>query len=192
MNTNNEIWKFIPNTKERYQVSNLGNVKSLTNLDKIVIMKTRTDPRGYQMVNLWVEGKRKTYRLHILVMLAFYGATPKGKEIDHKDGNKKNNTKDNLQYLSSRENVTKAQLKCKSSNLPTGVRVGSATTYSASIRYKKERYYLGTEKTPKLAHERYLAALEQINNGTFEINNFRANYNKRQNSTQTQPKQNNY
>jgi len=188
MNTNNEIWKFIPNTKDRYQASSLGRIKSLTK-DVHVIMKARTDKGDYNMVNLWMDGKRKTYRVHVLVMLAFVGETPKGKQIDHKDENKGNNSLDNLQFLSCRKNVTKAQLKSKKSDYPTGVSVSSKHAYRSMIIYQKYKYHLGVDKTPEQASERYQEALRQINNGTFEIKAFRANYKKRQNSTQTQHKQ---
>ena len=62
-----EIYKPIPNTNDRYFVSNLGNVKTFKKYSEGLVLSPRIDGGGYQMVNLWHEEKRKTYRLHILV-----------------------------------------------------------------------------------------------------------------------------
>lgn len=66
---------------------------------------------GYLCVNLYKDGKKKNYRVHRLVAMA-YLPNPEGKpEIDHLDRNRKNNDVSNLTWVTSAEN--KANADCK-------------------------------------------------------------------------------
>lgn len=168
-----ERYKEIPNTKGRYFASNYGNIKSFTKYENGLVLSPRTDKANYQMVNLWMDGKRKTYRVHILVCLAWVGATPKGKNIDHIDGNKQNNNLENLQWLTARQNVVKAQTLSKKSNFPTGISRQPPNSYRAMIRHGKEKYHLGSSKDLSVCVALYEKALDQINKGVFNISNFR-------------------
>ena len=112
-----EIWKDIPGFEGYYQVSNKGNVKSLSrfvNKGKGVFWKEgKTLSKiktacGYYKVDLKVNGKRITRKIHRFVALAFL---PKieGKEIiNHKDGNPINNNVENLEWCTHKENVKHA------------------------------------------------------------------------------------
>jgi len=61
---------------------------------------------GYMCVDLRKDGKPYKKRVHVLVMLAFFGEKPKGKtDVNHKDGNKQNNNISNLEYCSRSENM---------------------------------------------------------------------------------------
>lgn len=68
-----EIFKDIPNYEDMYQVSNLGNVKSLGNNKnrKDKILKISLDGSGYKKVSLCKNSKIKTIRVHQLVSMAF-------------------------------------------------------------------------------------------------------------------------
>lgn len=57
------------------------------------------------------DGKSTTYRLHKLVALAFVANPYHYDQIDHKDGNKLNNSADNLEWVSIVENLKRARLK---------------------------------------------------------------------------------
>lgn len=57
---------------------------------------------GYRQVKLFKNGKRYTKNVHRLVL-----GEP-SKDVDHKDGNKANNNRKNLQQLSHKDNVKKA------------------------------------------------------------------------------------
>jgi hypothetical protein len=168
-----ERYKEIPNTNGRYFASNYGNIKSFTKHENGLVLSPRTDAANYQMVNLWMDGERKTYRVHILVCLAWVGATPKGKNIDHIDGNKQNNNLENLQWLTARQNVAKAQIAAKKSNLPTGISLQPPNSYRAVIRHGKGRYHLGSSKDLSVCVALYDKALDQINKGTFDILHFK-------------------
>lgn len=70
-------------------------------------MKTRNRAgTEYQIINLTLEsGKKKTYRLHRLVMMAFQPVdNMEDMEVNHKDGNKLNNSLDNLEWCTASYN----------------------------------------------------------------------------------------
>jgi hypothetical protein len=109
-----EIFKDIKGYEGIYQVSNMGNVKSL----KRVIMRSDNRPRtipekikvatedhGYKKVGLHdKDGNSKTYTIHRLVMKTFVHESDL--YVDHIDGNKANNRLDNLRYVTNSENLT--------------------------------------------------------------------------------------
>ncbi|NEN87948.1 MAG: HNH endonuclease [Okeania sp. SIO3H1] len=92
-----------------FLVSSLGSVVSATwpeREDTYKPLKQRSDGRGYLCVDIpRVNNKRPvTKKVHILVMEAFVGQTPKGYHIDHKDHDKTNNRIDNLRWREIGEN----------------------------------------------------------------------------------------
>lgn len=100
-----EIWKSIENGF--YEVSNLGRVRRAkpgpgTYIGRLIKLTVRSD--GYVSVELFGRPNRKHYFLHQLVAMAFIGPCPRGKEVNHEDGNKQNCTWDNLTYMTRKEN----------------------------------------------------------------------------------------
>lgn len=69
-----------------------------------VIVRFRSDGRGYLCCDIKINGKRRTKKVHQLVMEAFKGPTPAGYHIDHVNGVKIDNRLDNLQFRPDREN----------------------------------------------------------------------------------------
>lgn len=70
-------------------------------------MKTRNRAgTEYQIINFsTVDNKKQTFRLHRLVMMAFNPVENMDElEVNHKDGNKKNNKLENLEWCTSSEN----------------------------------------------------------------------------------------
>ena len=106
-----EEWRDIKGYEGLYQVSNTGKVKSLgngksnnSNNNKERILKGKED-KGYLKVNLYKDGKRKSYLVHVLVATAFL-ENPEGyTELNHKDEDKTNNCVENLEYCSRSYNV---------------------------------------------------------------------------------------
>lgn len=111
----NELWIDIPNYVGYYQVSNLGRVKGLQReafngvgnytIKSRILRQHVAGKMGYVCVSLCKDGKPKTFRVHVLVALAFLGDRPEGHHIGHLDANPKNNEISNLQYLTVKENI---------------------------------------------------------------------------------------
>ena len=105
-----EIWKDIKGYVGLYQVSNLGRFKSLPRNTKNQykykerILKLSEDKDGYLLVNL----NRKTFRSHVIVAQTFIKNDDNKPQINHIDGNKKNNNVDNLEWVTNRENIIHA------------------------------------------------------------------------------------
>lgn len=103
-----EVYKPIKGYEGLYEVSNLGNVKSLSKIRGRAFTAERLlKPRivnGYVMVTLCKESKRFNASVHRLIAEAFI-PNPENKEtINHIDGNKQNNSIDNLEWATQREN----------------------------------------------------------------------------------------
>lgn len=95
-----EIWKDIPNYENLYQVSNLGNIKSLYNN---IILKPSVDRYGYVRFSATKNKKQKTLRIHRVVMEVF-NPIKESMQINHIDGNKTNNAITNLEWCTDSEN----------------------------------------------------------------------------------------
>lgn len=107
-----EIWKDIQGYEGLYQVSNLGQVKSLakfkgTNYKQFIaerIMKQKDNGFGYLTVGIRRSGKSTTTYIHRLVAQAFIPNPDNLPEVNHIDGNKLNNAADNLEWCDRAEN----------------------------------------------------------------------------------------
>lgn len=96
-----EILKDIEGYEGLYQISNLGNVKSLISNK---ILKPKKDKDGYLMVNLYKQGKVKTYKIHRLVTQAFIENPNNYLEVNHRDEDKTNNYVTNLEWCTREYN----------------------------------------------------------------------------------------
>ena len=104
-NLENEQWLPIEGYED-YEVSNYGRVKSLGNdkTRKEKILKPNTNKDGYQLVQLWKDGKPKTFQVHRLVAIAFIPNPNNYEQVNHKDENKCNNHVDNLEWCDRKYN----------------------------------------------------------------------------------------
>lgn len=117
-----EIWKDIKNYEGKYQVSNLGRVKSLKrykeNYSKLQLVPEKIlaqadNGNGYKFVSLWKDSKQKMYYIHRLVAETFIPNEHDLKQVNHKDGIKNNNSILNLEWCSCSENQKHAYKKLK-------------------------------------------------------------------------------
>ena len=99
----NEIYKDIKGYEGKYQVSNLGNVKSLHygNTTKEKLLKPVLHKDGYLFVSL---GHDNTKAIHRLVAETFIPNLNNMPIVNHKDENKQNNSVDNLEWCSYKYN----------------------------------------------------------------------------------------
>lgn len=111
-----EIWLDIPGYELKYQISNLGSVRSYYREQEFIarwgvakmrfpaknlkISRTKT---GYCYVALSSDGVQKKHLIHRLVLLAFVG--PSDLQVNHIDGKKDNNALGNIEYVTCLENL---------------------------------------------------------------------------------------
>ena len=115
---NVEMWVDIRNYEGRYQVSNMGRVKSLARVrrgkagadvpvpEKIMALTTKKDTgrtKPYVEIRLRDGGPRtkpcKAFLVHRLVADAFIKPLEKGEQVDHKNGIHGDNRVENLRVL---------------------------------------------------------------------------------------------
>jgi len=89
-----------------------------------------------------------------------------GKEIDHIDGDGLNNRKENLRFVTHRQNLQNRR-DTKSIHQPGVWLKRSPDKWQAMIRINGIRRYLGTFPTEKLASDAYNLALQNI--GEFRV-----------------------
>ena len=109
-----EVWKDIPNYEGFYQVSNLGNVKSMQRTKKhsynsIAQLKEKMlrpqNTNGYLFVRLSKNNEIKRYLVHRLVALTFIPNPNDYLEVNHIDENSLNNNVENLEWCSHKYNI---------------------------------------------------------------------------------------
>jgi len=93
-----ENWKFIPGTVEKYMISDYGRVKSFSTNPEGKILK-QSSTKGFKSVCVRINGKRKTVLVHKLTAMAFVPKGPHDDMVVHLDWNKGNNYYRNLQWV---------------------------------------------------------------------------------------------
>lgn len=106
----NEIWKpviYRDIKRGKYEVSNLGRFRN----DKGHIMTPCISEKGYMMISFMCNGKQRprTLKIHRIVAFTFVpGFDKQHNEVNHKDGNKRNNSAENLEWITHEENIKHA------------------------------------------------------------------------------------
>jgi hypothetical protein len=108
-----EEWEDISDYEEYYQASNHGRVRSLDRyiirngsqaLIKGKVLKLQKDEHGYIRTTICKNNKRKCLLVHRLVLTVFDRPPKDNEEGNHKDGNKENNYKSNLEWCTHKQN----------------------------------------------------------------------------------------
>ena len=120
-----EVWKDIQGYEGIYQISNYGRVLSLYRQVRCrggahrgkeqSLLKPCEDSAGYLLVVLSDKGVKKSHRIHRLIATGFISNSYNYKCVNHIDGNKTNNSIDNLEWCTHLHNNVHA--------LNTGLRV---------------------------------------------------------------------
>ena len=101
-----EQWLPVVGYEDTYAVSNLGRIMRTASADnsKAGRILHLYNKRGYLQVVLTQNNYQRWYGVHKLVAEAFICPRPPGKQVNHKDGDKLNNTPDNLEWVTCAEN----------------------------------------------------------------------------------------
>jgi hypothetical protein len=111
-----ELWKDITGFEGYYQLSNLANLRSVdrvsvdtrgrpSNLKGRLILGRKISNKGYLNVALSKCGVKKHIIIHSTVASLFSHKTADATQVNHKDGNKRNNVASNLEWVTGVENI---------------------------------------------------------------------------------------
>lgn len=128
---NKEEWKAVVGFEGLYEVSNLGNVRSIQfHGKKRNKLMTLTDVRGYKFAKLtdWENAVALSYPVHRLVAQAFIPNPENKSQVDHIDTNPSNNIVTNLRWVTPLENQNNPLTIERLRN--------SLTTYNKSDKHK--------------------------------------------------------
>lgn len=107
MEKSSEVWKDVPKWEGFYQVSNIGNVKSLPREKRKTekVLKLQYQKNGYYAV--WFRKGRTSVKrwVHRVVALAFIREPLDYEQVNHKDKDRTHNCVENLEWLSPQDNL---------------------------------------------------------------------------------------
>lgn len=101
-----ELWRPIPGYEGLYFASSFGRIRN--KCGKIKAQRVHESAGGwlYLKTDLSKDGKRKTFRVHRLILMAFKGLPEKGQVGRHTgDGDTFNNCPENLEWGTQQQNI---------------------------------------------------------------------------------------
>ena len=113
-----EIWKRIKGYEDCYEVSNLGNVRSVTRkvertnpaggksfyIYKSKMLKSCITNKGYLRLGLYLNDVKNNHQIHRLVATAFVDNPDNKDQVNHINAIKTDNRAENLEWVSNYEN----------------------------------------------------------------------------------------
>ena len=99
-----EEWRDVLGFEELYQVSNLGNVRTVKR-GEATVMSQKEHWNGYLSVHLRNKGVERRASVHRLVAEAFIPNPDGLRDVNHKNGIKTDNRVENLEWLSHSDNM---------------------------------------------------------------------------------------
>ncbi len=117
-----EQWKPVVGWEGLYEVSNLGQVRTLGRKDRngrtvrqIVRSQVKSNC-GYYQITLYHLDRVENVTVHSLVARAFLGERPDGLCVHHFDGGRTTNVLVNLKYVTPSHNIYVSVMPCKESH----------------------------------------------------------------------------
>jgi hypothetical protein len=114
-----EIWKNVVGYEDCYEVSNLGNVRSIKRMVERTspaggksfytynskMLKTCITKKGYLRLGLHLNDVKNNHQIHRLVASAFIDNPENKEQVNHKNGIKSDNRVENLEWVTNSENL---------------------------------------------------------------------------------------
>ena len=135
-----EIWKDVEGYDGKYQVSNIGRVKSLWDrgVKREKILSLQNHDAGYLRIVLSKDGIAKLYLVHRLVAEAFIDNPNNYEFVNHKDEDKKNNSVENLEWCTKSYNTIYYLNKKPERKIEYAKRLRDKKTNELLSRYTKK------------------------------------------------------
>lgn len=153
LNLNPRGWKIIEGYEGLYQIHRQGYVRNAHGL----VLKTFIQNSGYEVVKLSRNGEKQSYLIHRLVAAAFVPNQMIYPVVNHKDGNKRNNSYRNLEWCNNSHNISHARTTgLNPYNKPgLGQKFGLTSKYHG-VGFDKSRgkWYSGVTVDGKIKHRR--------------------------------------
>ncbi len=154
-----EIWKDIDGYEGIYAVSNMGRVKSLSRkkyargilyrgTTEEIILKYTLNGNGYPKFGLMKDRKVTQKMVHRLVAIAFIPNPNNHPVVNHKNGDKKDFSIENLEWCTHKENITHSVLNGWS---PIGERVHTSKLKLHQVAEIRTLYKAGNDSYYSLA-----------------------------------------
>lgn len=147
-----EIWKDIPGFEGCYQASNSGKIKSKkrtvtystgkTQIYPSVVLIPGVTESGYYSVTLCKDTRRFTKRVCRLIGLTFIPNPENKPQINHKDGDKKNDAVSNLEWSTGSENQLHRYRVLKK-GVPVGEKHANSKVNNSSVKKIRQMHSTG-------------------------------------------------
>lgn len=166
INNQKEIWLPIKGFDGRYEISNLGRVKSLSG--KMWGRKPKGERilspvlnNGYYRFLLYANGRRSIKSVHRVVAEAFIVKPESKCQVNHINGIKTDNRVENLEWVTAKENIVHAH-RTGLTNVAKGSRVHGSKLKEEQIPVIRSKYKSGAYTQQELADE-FSVSLMTIN-----------------------------
>ena len=147
-----ETWNGVIGYESHYEVSSLGRVRRILESAgaRKLVLKPEVDKLGYARVRLWKYGVSQKFQIHRLVMSAFVG--PSILTVNHRNGNPRDNSLENLAYLSLAENLKDSWTRPSRDGLNQGSKHGMHKIEESDVVSIRKRRENGESQKSIAAH----------------------------------------